>query len=249
VGKKKKKKSAPPVSAPAPASATNRLGVAVAVLLLAGLATAVVLVGRNAPPPASLAPPPEPSDLEKWEAAPLREIPIHPDDPVLGPESAPVTIVEFSDFECPYCREAANALGAMKERRGDEVRLVFKDFPLDTSCNPHISQQIHPLACRAAVLAACAGRQDRFWEMHDAIFALPELTEESLDALPGSLGLDMGSFAACESDEGILASVRSDVELARELGVSGTPTLFVNGRQAPSYHGLDPILDRALSGN
>ncbi|MGH9322887.1 MAG: DsbA family protein [Vicinamibacteria bacterium] len=248
MGRKAKKRKAPTPAAAAPvASSTNHLGVVVAALLLAGLAAAVVFVGRNTPEPEEAPPPAEASDVEKWERAPLREVSVAADDPALGPPGAPATIVEFSDFECPYCRDAARSLKEMKERYGDRLRLVFKDFPLDTACNPHITRQVHPLACRAAVVAACAGRQDRFWEMHDAVFSLPELTGEELDRLPESLGLDLAAFEECESDQASLASIRADIDTGRELGVSGTPALFVNGREAPGYRALGPIIERVLS--
>lgn len=241
MGKRKKKaaKSPPP---PPPATGVNRFGVATAVVLLAGLAFAVAYVGRMPPPPGSSPPLAEPADLERWQAAPAREIALE-SAPSLGPEDAPVTIVEFSDFECPFCRQAAGYLKELKERYGDKLRLVFKDYPLDSACNPHIERQTHALACQAASIARCAGESGRFWEAHDAIFALPRLTEESLGALPSALGL-----GACENPDEILARIQADIEEGRRLGVSATPTLFVNGREALNREeAVRSIIDHVLS--
>jgi protein-disulfide isomerase len=217
--------------------------VVVSVLLLAGLAAAVAYVGRTSPEASNVSPPPEETtDLERWLAAPVREIGIESAF-ALGPEDAPVTIVEFSDFECPFCKQAANYLNELKVQYGDKLRLVFKDFPLDSNCNRHIERQTHALACNAAVLARCGGAHGRFWEMHDAIFALPRLTEESLQALFHDLGIE-----ACEGEEEYLAGIRADIEEGRKLGVTATPTLFVNGREALNREeGIRTIIDHILS--
>jgi protein-disulfide isomerase len=217
--------------------------VVVSVLLLAGLAAAVAYVGRT-PPEASNVPPPadETTDLDRWQAAPVRELALEGAF-ALGPEDAPVTIVEFSDFECPFCKQAARYLNELKAQYGDKLRLVFKDFPLDSTCNRHIERQTHALACNAAVLARCAGAHGRFWEMHDAIFALPQLTEEALQSLFHGLGIQ-----ACEGEEEYLAGIRADVEEGRKLGVTATPTLFVNGREALNREeGIRTIVDHILS--
>jgi protein-disulfide isomerase len=160
VGKKKKKKNAPAAEPVESSTSTNRLGVVVAVLLLAGLTAAVIFVGRQPEaPPAAVAE--GPSEVEQWEQTPPREIAIASSDAASGPPDAPVTLVEFSDFECPFCRDAATVLRGLKERHGDRVRFVFKHFPLDASCNRHFATA-HPLACQAALVAACAGKQGRF---------------------------------------------------------------------------------------
>ena len=229
--------------APPQATSVNRLGVVVSVLLLAGLAAAVAYVGRLPPEAASVSPPPaETTDLERWQAAPVRDFALDSSF-ALGPEDAPVTIVEFSDFECPFCKQAASYLNELKAQYGDKLRLVFKDFPLDSNCNRHIERQTHALACNAAVLARCAGAHGRFWEMHDAIFALPRLSDESLQALFYDLGIE-----ACEGEEEYLAGIRADIEEGRKLGVTATPTLFVNGREALNREeGIRTIIDHVLS--
>ncbi len=245
---KKKRKNKPAEAAP-PSTSVNRLGVTVAVLLLAGLAAAVAYVGRLPPDRANVSrPAEETTDLARWQAAPVRDLSIG-SAYSLGPDDAPVTIVEFSDFQCPFCRQAASYLNDLRERHGDKLRLVFKDYPLDSACNPHIGAQSHVMACKAAVIARCAGDQGRFWEMHDAIFALPQLTAESLQAVSESFGLGgLGGLGACDGEEKILARIQADVEEGLKLGVSATPTLFVNGREALNREeGIRTIVDHILS--
>jgi len=244
---KKKRKNAPAPAAPPPGTSVNRLGVIVAVLLLAGLAAAVVYVGRMPPETATASPPAaEATDLGRWQAAPSRELSLQ-SAPAIGPPEAPVTIVEFSDFQCPYCRQAATYLNALTEQYGEKLRVVFKDYPLDTACNPYVGKTPHSMACKAAALARCAGEQGRFWETHDAIFALAQLTDESLLSVSSTLGLD-----GCESDEvivaRIVAGIRADIEEGWKLGVSATPTLFVNGREAMNREeAIRSIIDHILS--
>jgi len=248
---KKKRKNKPAEAAPLVPQGTsvNRLGVTVAVLLLAGLAAAVAYVGRLPPDAANVSPPAEETtDLARWQAAPVRDLSID-SAYSLGPEDAPVTIVEFSDFQCPFCRQAASYLNDLRKRHGDKLRLVFKDYPLDSACNPHIGAQSHAMACKAAAIARCAGERGRFWEMHDAIFALPQLTDESLQALSETFGLGgLGGLGTCDGEEKILARIQADVEEGRKLGVSATPTLFVNGREALNREeGIRTIVDHVLS--
>lgn len=243
MAKKRKKKKTTREPAPPQGASVNRLGVVVSVLLLVALAAAVAYVGRLPQEAADVSPPAdETTDLERWQAAPVRDLELG-SAYALGPEDAPVTIVEFSDFECPFCKQAAGYLTSLRAQYGDKLRLVFKDFPLDSACNPHIERQTHALACKAAVLARCAGAEGRFWEMHDAIFALPSLTHESLRALASTLGLGV-----CDAEEEIAARIQADVEEGRQLGVTATPTLFVNGREALNREeGIRTIVDHILS--
>jgi len=152
----------------------------------------------------------------------------------IGPKNAPLTLVEFSDFQCPYCRRAANYLKPIIADMQGKVRLVFKNYPLDSSCNPLISSQGHAYACRAAVFARCAGLQgeEQFWRMHDALFDIADWGEQSvLDKLSEELSLDRAAFAECIEEEAVFNRVRQDVELGAKLEVRGTPTIFLNGRR------------------
>lgn len=143
--------------------------------------------------------------------------------PRLGPEDAPVTIVVFSDFQCPYCRQAGKLVHDLVDRYGDDVRIVFKHFPM-TKLHPSV-----PLAHEAAAAAAAQGK---FWEFHDALFAAKgPFDRADLDGIASGLGLDMARFSRDLDQHAWKSVVDGDAALGEGLGVQGTPTLFVNGRK------------------
>lgn len=138
-----------------------------------------------------------------------------------GPADAPVVIVEFSDFECPYCQQATATMNALLERYPDEIRFVYKDFPLPN----------HPHAFKAAEAGHCAHEQGQFWPLHDKLFAAQDaLDVESLKAYADELGLDADAFGTCLDDARHAESVNDEMDAGRRLGASSTPTLFINGR-------------------
>src|ERR671912_730200 len=142
-------------------------------------------------------------------------------DHARGPMDAPVTLVKYGDYECPYCGEAHPVLKELQERVGEQVRFVFRHFPLDT---------VHPRARRAAQAAEAAASQGRFWEMHDLLYERQdELGEEDLMRYAAELGLDLGQF-----EEDRLGGDRA--------GVRGTPTFFVNGTRYTGTIDLDGLL-------
>ena len=138
-----------------------------------------------------------------------------------GPRQAPVTIVEFSDFQCPYCRAVVPTLKQLTARYGDRVRWVFRDFPIEA---------IHPQAPVAHEAARCAGDQDKFWPYHDVLFGRTDLGIDALKQYAVEVGLDTGAFAKCLEEGRHRAAVAADVQAGSQLGVTGTPTFFVNGR-------------------
>ncbi len=146
------------------------------------------------------------------------------DDPFLGPEDAPITIVEFSDFQCPYCaRFRQQTFDALFEQYGDQIRLVYRDFPLNS---------IHPEAQKAAEASQCAHEQGKYWEMHDAMFANQAITGLSIDALSSmaeQIGLDVDTFTACVDSGKYADEVANDLRDGSSYGVTGTPTFFING--------------------
>ena len=147
--------------------------------------------------------------------------------PSQGPPQARVTIVEFSDFECPFCRKLQPVLRRVLERWPNEVRLFYKHFPLER----------HRHAFGASKAAVCADRQGRFWEFHDALYREgQDMSPRGMASVAEALGLEQAPFEACLRDESTGAAVQADRSLAGRAGVMGTPTLFVNGRrlQAPS---------------
>lgn len=150
---------------------------------------------------------------------------------VKGPADAPVTIVEFSDFECAYCAKAFRDLSELEREHRGSVRIVFHHFPLDPDCNPSASVRLHRYACLAAIAAECAARGGLFWDYHNRLFADPEgLGREALIATATDLGIDRATFTACLDDPASKASVLQDAAGGARLGVKSTPTLFINGR-------------------
>jgi protein-disulfide isomerase len=144
--------------------------------------------------------------------------------PVRGAPAARVTIVEFADFRCPYCARMQPVLARVLAAYPHDVRLVFVHFPV-----------VSPDSSRAAIAAAAAGRQGRFWEMHDFLFGLGgrPLEEEVLVARAAELGLDVERFSADLRSPDLVAAVESDLAEAKRLGLRGTPAFFVNGVYLP----------------
>ncbi len=142
------------------------------------------------------------------------------DDPSLGSAKAPVTIVEFSDFQCPFCSRAEATIEDVVARYGDRVRLVYRDFPLD----------MHSNADRAAQAAECARSQGKYWEMNRAMFAdASKLSAADLVETAKRIGLDPARFQGCLDSGASRDAVQKDLAEGRALGITGTPTFFING--------------------
>lgn len=159
--------------------------------------------------------------------------------PSQGPRNAPVTIVEFSDFQCPYCKQAANNLKPLLQSYGADVRFVFKQMPLS----------IHPDAFKAAQASVCAGEQGKFWEYHDILFGSSDLSIQALKKYASELGLNSSEFNTCLNSEVSAMAVRKDMQEARQADVQGTPTFFVNGkiiRGMKSLEDIKTLIDQAL---
>ncbi len=137
----------------------------------------------------------------------------------LGPENAPVQIVEFADYECPYCQKVNEDLARVREQFPNQVSLVYKDFPLP----------MHPLAARAAEAARCAGVQGKFWEFHDALFETKKLQVAQLKEEARALKLDGARFDQCLDGGEQIAPVKKDSQEGQRLGIQGTPSFFING--------------------
>ena len=143
------------------------------------------------------------------------------DAPSKGPADAPVVVVEYSDFECPYCKRAHDTMKELVARYPEKVRLVFKNHPL-----PHL----HKHAQLAAEAALAAGAQGKFWEMHDLLFAFRDaLTREDLDGYAQSLGLDMAKFRDDLSTGRFRDQIRRETLEVLKIGATGVPAIFVNG--------------------
>jgi protein-disulfide isomerase len=163
------------------------------------------------------------------------------DGPSRGPAKAPVTIVEFSDYECPYCGRAEAVVSQVLASYGDKVRLVYRDYPLP----------MHPSAPKAAEAAHCAEDQGKYWEMHGKLFANQrELSVDSIKGYAKELGLDAGKFAACLDSGEKAKIVEAHRKAGDEAGVSGTPAFFVNGillSGAQPYEAFKQLIDPELA--
>jgi len=162
-------------------------------------------------------------------------------DPVRGNASAPITIVEFSDYQCPFCARVNPTLEQVRKTYGDKVKIIFKDFPLPN----------HPQAPKASEAAHCAGEQGKYWELHDLMFAnqralnVPELKQYAT-----TLGLDMAKFTPCLDSGKHAGLVASGLAQGEKMGVNSTPTLYINGRAligAQPFEAFKQIIDEELA--
>lgn len=160
-----------------------------------------------------------------------------------GPTDAPVTIVEFSDFHCPFSRKAVSTMRQVMEKYTNQVKWVYRDFPIPT---------LHPQAPKAAEAARCAGEQGRFWEYHDLLFDSKSQTATAdFKRLPEALKLESKTFAECLDTGRYQAAVQSDIQEGTRLGVSGTPTFYINGRVlvgAQPLAAFEKIIESELRG-
>ena len=172
---------------------------------------------------------------------PRQGIQILEEDPVRGSADAPIEIVEFSDFDCPYCKRATDMIARLLLEFGDQIRFVYKDYPLPN----------HPNAFKAAEAGNCANDQGKFWQFHDKLFeSQGELDVASLKIYASELGLDMDRFTACIDSGRHASSVEKDIKIGAGYGVSSTPTLFVNGRAvvgAPPYENFVEVIREELA--
>lgn len=160
--------------------------------------------------------------------------PIGERDHVQGPAGASITLVEYGDFECPFCGDAFAIVREAQRRFGDRLRVVFRHFPVPA---------VHPHAQRAAEAAEAAAAQGSFWAMHDYLFThQPSLAQPDLIRYADLLGLDVDRFARELRDGTFAARVQEDVSSGRQSGVAGTPTFFINGRRHEESWDLKPLL-------
>ncbi len=151
------------------------------------------------------------------------------DSPYFGGKNAKVEVVEFSDFQCPYCANASKILDQLKEKYGNKIKIVFKNFPLP----------FHKDAHKAAEAGLCANEQGKFWEMHDAMFAAQDkLAVPDLKATAKRIGLDSAKFDTCLDSHKNHAKLTKTIEEGKAAGVKSTPTFYINGQQ---IMGAQPI--------
>ncbi len=155
--------------------------------------------------------------------------------PSFGPENAKVTIVEFSDFQCPFCTRAAEVTHQIKEKYGDKVRFVFRQYPLPMHQDAHL----------AAQAALAAHQQGKFWQFHDLLFANQRaLSRDALEGYAKQLSLNVGEIKQALDSQTYKAAVDADVKLGEEVNVNGTPTLFINGKRVPNPTEFAPVAEQ-----
>ena len=180
------------------------------------------------------------SDVRIDLEPPRTVIEVEADDPVFGPSSAAVEIIEFSDFQCPFCQRLTDTLEQLKSEHGSDIRLVFKDYPLPN----------HAQAFKAAEAGNCANQQGKFWELHDTMFSRQsELGVDDLNRHAGELGMDQAAFDACLDSGRFAEQVNADLTAGQQYGVSSTPTVFINGRAvmgAAPFERFDAIIREEL---
>lgn len=163
------------------------------------------------------------------------------DAPAFGPKDAKITIVEFSDFQCPYCTRAANAVKQIKEKYGDKVRFVFRQFPLSFHQNAHAAAQ--------ASLAANA--QGKFWQYHDILFENQSaLSDADLEKHAQKAGLNISMFKKALKDGTYKQQVDNDLKLGEQVAVNGTPTMFLNGKRVANptaFDAISELIERELA--
>ena len=221
------------------------LGIAsLAIVFLLGLGVGYLLWGRaastiNSPQKAAAAvePTPAPQQIKRYDVP-------EDGDPSLGPQTAAITIIEFSDFECPYCRKwQLEVWPQLVQEYGDQVRLVYRDFPL---------YGLHANAAPAAEAANCAGDQGQYWDFHDKLFTTDSTYSMDLfTQFAQELNLNMDDFNTCLSSGKYADEVQADYEWAANLGISSTPTFFINGIPmvgAQPFENFKSLIDQELAG-
>lgn len=180
------------------------------------------------------------SDVEIALAPPRIEIPIEAGISN-GPAGAPITLVEFSDYQCPFCARSQETVERVLEKYGDKIRHVFMDFPIE---------RIHPQAKPAAIAGRCAAEQGKFGEYHELLFQnARDLTRENFDKWAKQVGLDGGAFAKCVDEGKPSAAIDATLAAGQEAGVTGTPAFFVNGvmiNGAQPFEVFEELIDEEL---
>jgi protein-disulfide isomerase len=167
------------------------------------------------------------------------DLPVTATDHAIGPPQARVTIVEYGDFECPHCKQAAPALKLLVAKLGDKVRFVFRHFPLES---------VHPHAMQAAEAAECAGAQGRFWPMHDLLFeSQAHLKLPQLRGYAERLELEPVQFLAGMIDHPYLQRIREHIASGTRSGVRATPTFYVNGEIFDVSFGIERLVETVES--
>lgn len=173
------------------------------------------------------------------------DVPFSENNPIIGATDAPITIVKFSDFECPACKRGALSIHPILKKFDGKVRYVFKNFPLDSSCNREVQRGVHRNACKAALVAACAQQQGKFAPVYESFFDnQTQITAGKMMELAAETGLDSKALESCVEAKSGEDVILKDIEDGINLGVRSTPTFFFNGKKVEGS--LPPAVWEAL---
>jgi protein-disulfide isomerase/uncharacterized membrane protein len=183
---------------------------------------------------------------KQFETATVEQIDLD-DVPSKGPADAPVKVVEFSDFLCPFCRNLALGLNQFAGQAGDRMVIYFKNFPLDKTCNPALPGSTHPGSCRLALGAICAQYQGKFEAYHNRVFTTQGLRNPQASdvvRLAGEAGLNAAAMRGCLEDPQAEAELAAQIAEGNRLGVRATPTVFINGKKLPRINDFVSVVDK-----
>jgi len=200
--------------------------------------------------------------IEEWKAAPLSQLVLNRNVDMLsgdfsvGPEKNRVEIVEYSDMECPACRAMHPVLKELQKKYPHDIRITFKNFPLDKACNRVITQDFHQLSCDLAEIARCAGEQGKFFESLNTIMEFPALGERDAkievlnDFISNLKNIDSQALEMCRTSKRQLVKITSDIEEGIKLELQGTPAIFINQKLVTqiSEAGLKELVEEILKG-
>jgi protein-disulfide isomerase/uncharacterized membrane protein len=166
--------------------------------------------------------------------------------PFKGPSGAPIRVVEYSDFLCPFCKSLAEGFKAYLPQTQGRVAIFFKNYPLDTRCNENLKQQLHDGSCVLALGGLCAADQNRFWEYHDRVFAREQrpATHEDAVKLASEAGLDPQKLSACIDQPATMDRLRAQIKEGNTAGVKATPTVLINGRRVTRLNDFILMIDK-----
>lgn len=159
-----------------------------------------------------------------------------------GPDDAKIVLQIFSDFQCPACRNVSSHLEEIFQSYPGKILMVYRNYPLDNACNPIVKHKMHQHACTLALMGRCAGLYGKFWQFHDIAFDRQgELTEGSPQEWAKEAGLTQDQVTSCLKDKGISDKLADDIKLGNNLGLEGTPIVFLNGIQFPIQNLKDEV--------
>ena len=179
--------------------------------------------------------------IAEYNEAPQQKIQVDNDDPLWGPVDSPIQIITFSDFECPSCRYFFFTVAKLKNEYKNKFHIIFKHFPLNTTCNPGITNNLHPKACEAALAAEAARQQGKFWQFHDFVFVSDiSKTTLSFSNLAAKLHLDSLKFEADRRGDTAKNRIAKTIQQGINLKIDGTPAVYVNGKMVNDFR-LEPM--------